>query len=508
MAEYAPDLPAANDPSFIMPGLGLVNTSVWRNAVVQLIISLFPHEFLPEILGYNLHYESIKLETLIAARELGELGINPYYFTLHISIDNADSGHTAMALNAVEEYLEIVLANQGIETQSRAWKRVRTGFALSEGLERGLDPLSIEHASIDEQHILSDPAWRFVEMILRKCHNSDRIHCGSGLRLKGRKLAEWLRPELLSSRIQQAEFVRCLGEDRYWIQKGDSVKSRLIRELSWGGRMFGAFTTSEVNVVKAWIESLNEKSQREANHTKVSTCPEPEPFETVFTEYASHVPCQPLRNLGLCPVDAHWIGPVMQSMNISRMPAINMSILLPIWFVHPCLLQGLVSIPFRSATNARCAILRFLRAQAGFGNESEGVAGMDEAKRTNVIGLIDIGLEMVEGAGCDIPCSPAEALKKWPCNFAVEMLRLSLHPEKNFLGLLGISWALVDLHDEIADRKCLKPETSLVLENIAGRERKALFECVESCELDESAKNDVSSACGWAREQLECCFAI
>jgi hypothetical protein len=40
-----------------------------------------------------------------AIKELKELKLNDYYFLLHISIDNADSGHTAMAMHAVVKYM-------------------------------------------------------------------------------------------------------------------------------------------------------------------------------------------------------------------------------------------------------------------------------------------------------------------------------------------------------------------------------------------------------------------
>jgi hypothetical protein len=40
-----------------------------------------------------------------AITELKELKLNDYYFLLHISIDNADSGHTAMAMHAVVKYM-------------------------------------------------------------------------------------------------------------------------------------------------------------------------------------------------------------------------------------------------------------------------------------------------------------------------------------------------------------------------------------------------------------------
>ena len=43
---------------------------------------------------------------------------------------------------------------------------------------------------------------------------------------------------------------------RPWVRRGDSARSRLVQELSWGGKMFGSFTQNEVEAVKRWIEEL------------------------------------------------------------------------------------------------------------------------------------------------------------------------------------------------------------------------------------------------------------
>ena len=97
---------------------------VWKAAVAQLLISLFPHEFLPEILGFNMHFEMLTWDTLRAIKELKELGLNNYYFLLHVSIDNADSGHTAMAMQSVVEYMKHIEATEGTSMASQMWRRI------------------------------------------------------------------------------------------------------------------------------------------------------------------------------------------------------------------------------------------------------------------------------------------------------------------------------------------------------------------------------------------------
>ncbi|MCJ1384244.1 hypothetical protein MMC17_007360 [Xylographa soralifera] len=106
MKEIGSELPEAHTAGFIHPRHELDEPRVWKAAVAQLLISLFPHEFLPEILGFNMHYEGVTLETMKAAKELEELKLNASYFLLHIAIDNADLGHTAIAMQAAIRYIE------------------------------------------------------------------------------------------------------------------------------------------------------------------------------------------------------------------------------------------------------------------------------------------------------------------------------------------------------------------------------------------------------------------
>jgi hypothetical protein len=60
-----------------------------------------------------MHFEGLTMDTLKAAKELEELKINAYYFFLHVTIDNADSGHTMMAMQAVVEYFEHLQTTEG-----------------------------------------------------------------------------------------------------------------------------------------------------------------------------------------------------------------------------------------------------------------------------------------------------------------------------------------------------------------------------------------------------------
>lgn len=85
-------IPAAYDPSFISASLDLGEARCWKAALAQLTVSTFPDQFLPEALGFNMSYETMPLHLLISVNELKELKLDPYYFVLHIAIDNSHSG--------------------------------------------------------------------------------------------------------------------------------------------------------------------------------------------------------------------------------------------------------------------------------------------------------------------------------------------------------------------------------------------------------------------------------
>ncbi|MEO6824221.1 MAG: iron-containing redox enzyme family protein, partial [Nitrosospira sp.] len=75
-----------------------LNDAYYVQGAIQLSLAHHASAFLPEAIGFNLGYEQLPLHLLITAYELNELDIDPYYFTLHITVDNAVSGHAKKAL--------------------------------------------------------------------------------------------------------------------------------------------------------------------------------------------------------------------------------------------------------------------------------------------------------------------------------------------------------------------------------------------------------------------------
>lgn len=94
--------------------------------LLTLSISMFPKAMLPEIIGVNLAIELSGLgkDYMTIIDELNYWKIDPYFFTLHLTIDNIASGHTAVAMETVHLYLDQVLSSQGYNVMQREWERI------------------------------------------------------------------------------------------------------------------------------------------------------------------------------------------------------------------------------------------------------------------------------------------------------------------------------------------------------------------------------------------------
>ena len=107
--------------------------------LLTLSVSLFPKAFLPEIIGVNLAIELSGLGKgyMQTIDELRFWKIDPYFFTLHLTIDNIASGHTAVAMETVHLYLDQILAQQGRDAKQQHWERIWSGFlAFKQGMTR------------------------------------------------------------------------------------------------------------------------------------------------------------------------------------------------------------------------------------------------------------------------------------------------------------------------------------------------------------------------------------
>ncbi|KAI5839458.1 hypothetical protein DFP73DRAFT_561702 [Morchella snyderi] len=510
MTEIEPGLPPGDSEDFIHPRHQISHVCIWKAALTQLLISLFPHEFLPEILGFNMHFEGVSLETLKAAKELKELSINPYYFLLHISIDNADSGHTAMAMQTVDGYIEHVRKSYGDSAAQQAWRRVQAGFILSAGLPTTPDCATLKAPGANPLPYNEHEA-ELARIFKAKSLVAHKIHCSSGMKIGRHTLVDWLEPSAWASKQWQMDFLRDLSNMKPWVRKGDSRQSKLIQELSWEGRMFGSFTQTEVEVVRQWIDSLGNPDIPQI-YWSFTGQPETSSSEVlqnqdICVDYPvfSLIPAKDLLLLAH-PLSISSTLPLTPTSLPARATP-NIAKLLPLWFAHPCLLESFVCIPAKTTTKVASSILCLLRAQSGFTAEGPGVAGMDEVRRVEGIGLVELGLEMIRRHGLPEPTCLKEVLGTWHSEFALLMLHLSMRPMENRGLLLGVTSAFVSLYDVVAASTLLSAGGSEALAQMADRGRHSLQICLAELRDDEAFYADYCRGQNVGRAEIESCFA-
>ena len=485
------------------------NYDAWKAAVGQLLISLFPNKFLPEILGFNMHYELITLDTLRAAHELKALDVNPYYFLIHIAIDNADSGHTAMAIHTVTRYLDTVRATEGEVALEQAWKRVQIGYTLSQALGSSHSreaECSGGAVALPGSVALSTPldplSAGVIDIFRAKASVSKQFHCQSRVRIGGQTLAEWLDPSMWrhSNSRQHLKLLTALSQTRPWIYPGASGKSMLVRELLWGGRMFGAFTHDEVVTLSAWIDSLNPENKsrlywsfsgrnQSASKKVVRELQDPVRHHPVV------IPCaaEDNKDTEIFSTESLEFDLEPDFPNEETLPPSSKfrSSLMALWFAHVDLLENAITTPSRTASPLYASILRLLRAQAGFAIETHIVAGMDEMKRISCPSLVDIGLELMSRAGWTTSANPSclqdvfllaknQGQGEKSARLSHDMLWWGLQPSAKLGWLLGMAFAFLELKVAVMRAPELpSQESQFTLATIVGRERQCLMECAQ-----------------------------
>ncbi|EJP66331.1 ABC transporter with duplicated ATPase domains [Beauveria bassiana ARSEF 2860] len=507
-------LPSGHSADFVQAGewkRACENHGIWESAVAQLAISLFPNEFLPEILGFNMHYEQVRLDTMQVAHELAHYGIDPYYFLIHISIDNADSGHTAMASHAVVQYLDILRAMEGEAAVRQAWKRIQVGHVLSQTL--GCYPCSsTARLGPESVQVLPSALGTQVLGIFRtKASVSRGIHYRSRARIGPYALHEWLE-ETMRVEANELDLLRALSRAKPWVVAGDSKKSLLVRELSWGGRMFGAFTKNEVTTICQWVDALKPESdsllyweftQRQPVTSREAVAELQDPAShhpyvsagsatSILNAFNSYMTPQ---DFDISAWDALTKHPCLNAISCNRLPDI-----IALWFAHISLLENTINTPSRTADPVHLSILRLLRAQAGFGIESDIVAGMDEVRRDFCTSLVDIGLELTQKLSRIAVSAKPRNLKQVlllvashgqgqeSFRIANDMLQWSARPSANLGFLLGLALAFVEFKHAVGgDPKLLGPKSRLLLEAIVTREKRCLEECARELQRTDDA---------------------
>jgi hypothetical protein len=198
---------------------------------LQLAFASNAEHFLPELIGYNLGYEQLPLHLLITAFELGELDIDPYYFTLHVTIDNAGTGHARRAAQALKDCMPVAGDSQAF------WQRVIQGYQLN---DVGLST---------EDVIRGFDLERELELMLeRKRVFGQHVHSDFSL-IGGHSVNEWL-----SAPQQMKKFLEAL-EAKHWILRHQDPRQSRFWRLIDGPKapMAGVFDGYEKQLLHDWI---------------------------------------------------------------------------------------------------------------------------------------------------------------------------------------------------------------------------------------------------------------
>lgn len=198
---------------------------------IQLALAQQAERYLPEVIGFNLGYEQLPLHLLITAYELNELDIDPYYFTLHITVDNASTGHAQKAIDG------LAALYPRLSDGPEFYRRVVNGYKLN---LLGASTTSVIAAFDLEQEMIR---------VLR-----DKSAVGVGMhsdfcRIGGRTVNEWL-----SDPDRIADFLHSL-QQQGWIKRHRPPQESRFWRLLEGDRaeMFGVFSTYEKQVIHDWI---------------------------------------------------------------------------------------------------------------------------------------------------------------------------------------------------------------------------------------------------------------
>lgn len=494
----------------------------WQAAIAQQCIGLLAstREFFPEAIGFNMAYEALPYHLLVTTRELRELGIDDYYFALHVTIDNADSGHAAIARVAVERYLEGVRKRDGKEAMERMWRRVQAGYQLAEGLPTtpcspkqfepavGKDGLSTWKVHVPAATTVeaTDVEKRLVALLGHKTFAAEKMHCPSRMTIQGKTIEEWLDPHTWTAE-RGLEFVRALGEKKPWVYHGDPAKSRLVKELEWGGRMFGAFSRAETELVRVWVRSLGGEARDAAKVDKLAGTYEGFVGAVPSKVEAGHL--DPLVKLVVDPLRATSkpLSDILRRYRLTDIPAtiddlvqstsesnaaVDLHKVLPVWLVSTSLLELFPFSPTKFATPLGSSILRLLRTQLGFGalHTIEDIcAGMDDVGHDldspeDIIGLWELAEEACRRQGVAVPNDIIEVVQDLQDEriktFCVELLELRTRPYAAQAQLLGLTLGFTDhLHGSPRIAACLDGESRQTLERIVQEEKAAVIDCIE-----------------------------
>ncbi|AXP03323.1 iron-containing redox enzyme family protein [Pseudomonas bijieensis] len=229
-----------------------IDDDLYLQGTVQLALGYAGDEYLPEVIGYNLGYEQLPLHLLISAYELSELDIDPYYFTLHVTIDNASTGHAHKAVQALLQLLPLEADREAF------WHRVTLGYRLN---DLGLGSRDIIGSFDLDREML--------DMLERKRPFGQHMH-SDYCKFEGKTVNQWL------SAPGQLEGFLTAMQNKGWIKRHEDPQNSRFWTLidGAGAAMFGVFSPYEKQLLHDWIAGdwLDESTRSGARRGPVAAC--------------------------------------------------------------------------------------------------------------------------------------------------------------------------------------------------------------------------------------------
>lgn len=209
-----------------------LDDSYYEQAAVQLALAYAPAKYLPLVIGFNLGYEQLPLHLLITNYELAELGIDPHYFNVHITIDNAHNGHAQKSLQAFIQHFNHA------ENPETYLELIKKGYVLND-LGRSSSQI-IKELDIGQMAL---KVFQNKALIGQYIHNQK-------CQFSGKTINDWL-----SDPAQISEFLQVMIEKGWIVKDAPVEQSRFWKMIDHPeGKMFGVFNATEKQIIKDWIQ--------------------------------------------------------------------------------------------------------------------------------------------------------------------------------------------------------------------------------------------------------------
>ena len=210
----------------------------------QLVVSEFPQDFFPELLGMTQYLEwgSVELRSMVMLHE--HFGLDPHFYEMHVAIDNAASGHGAMVRRAVERHIEQTRVSAGDEAMREQWERVWNGyvaFATTGSLAQDV---------AKKRKRPSSPADKVIALVEDRASKASLNH--------GQKR---LGGELINDLFADPRKLMSSLVDGGMIVPGDPDNSPFFELLTSDGPMFKIFSEPEIATWREWTMALEQEDQ-------------------------------------------------------------------------------------------------------------------------------------------------------------------------------------------------------------------------------------------------------